>query len=154
MAILTNPGNEQHELSVLAQGLLATDRFTFDLSKPYAAGATAANTQIVIGHVPTDCVLVPHLSTVSIPALDTDGDATAKVKLGTFDDDAALLGETAAGAPVVKFGHELIQAEGIGSQVRPTAIVLTVSAAAAAAATTGVIQADLVFRAFNPMIDS
>lgn len=154
MAILKNPGNEQHELSVLAQGLLATDRFTFDLAKPYAAGATTADTRIVIGYVPTDCVLVPYLSKVSIPQLDTNGSATAKVKLGTLDDDDALLAETGAGAAVVKFGHELIQAKGIGSQAQPTAIVLTVSAAAATAAATGVIQADLVFRAFNPLTDS
>jgi hypothetical protein len=151
MGILKNPANEQHELSVLAQGVLATDRYVFHHKAAYATGIATVNTQVVIGYVPVDCVLVPRLCRIQVPKLST---STGAIKIGTFGDDDALLGATNVNAAFTKFGHELNQAEGIGSATEKTAIVMTISTGLAAVDdNAGAVVADLVFRARNPFTD-
>jgi len=61
MATHKNPANENRGLSLLAQGIIGFDRYTFDLEASYATGADADESIIVIGYVPADCVLIPHL---------------------------------------------------------------------------------------------
>jgi hypothetical protein len=154
MSTLENPANRQHELSVLAQGVLATDTFTFDLAAAYAAGLDEADA-IVIGHVPVDCVLVPWLCKFSVPVLDEQAETPpGEFQIGTEAEPDALLAATGADAPVVKYGHQLKQAEGIGSTTERTPILLTVSTGLGeATASGGVITAELVFRATNPFVD-
>lgn len=154
MATLKNPANEQRGLSVLAQGVLAFDRFTFDLTKSYATGAAADETILVLGYVPVDCKLVEHLSRIYLPVIDAGGVPTGDYEIGTLTDTDALLasraGESAAGM-IVGAGW-LRQTTSIGSQTEATAIVLRVSNVIATLGT-GAIVFEPVFRAWNPSID-
>lgn len=154
MATFKNPANEQHELSVLAQGVLATDRFTFNLAASYATGAGADESLIVLGYVPSDCKLVEHLSRLYLPILDTNGAPTGDYEVGTEADTAALLATAAAEtAASARFGEDWIrQTTSIGSKTERTAIVLRVSNVIATLGT-GTIVFEPVFRAWNPFID-
>lgn len=154
MATHKNPENAQHELSVLAQGLLAFDRFEFSLAASYASGAGADESILVIGVVPPDCVLVPHLSRLSLPVLDTNGAPTGDYEVGTLADTDALLATRAAEtAAAVTFGEDwLVPTSPIGAPGVSTDIVIRVSNAIATLGT-GTIVLDAVFRAWNPIID-
>lgn len=154
MATHKNPKNAQHVLSVLAQGLLAFDRFEFSLAASYASGAGADESILVIGIVPPDCVLVPHLSRLSLPVLDTNGAPTGDYEVGTLaDTDALLLTRQAETAAAVTFGEDwLVPASPIGAKDVATEIVIRVSNAIATLGT-GTIVFEPVFRAWNPLID-
>ncbi len=154
MATFKNPANERPGLSVLAQGLLAYDRFEFDLSKPYAVGAGADESIIVIGYVPVDCVLVPQLTKLTIPQLDSNGAPTGDYYVGTLADTDALKGTAAAETATVLFGEDFLAPTApVGSQAEATAIVIHVHNVIATLATTGKIVFEPVFRAWNPAID-
>lgn len=155
MATFKNPVNEQHELSVYAQGTLAVDRFTFDLGASYASGAGADESIIVIGYVPVDCKLVEHLSRLYLPQLDSNVSPTGDYEVGTIASTAALLASRAAEtAAAVTFGEDwLRQTTSIGSQTDRTAIVIRVSNVIATLGT-GVIVFEPVFRVWNPSFDS
>lgn len=154
MATFRNPVNDQHSLSVLAQGILAYDRFTFDLSASYAVGAGADESLLVIGHVPVDCKLVEHLSRLYLPVLDSNGAPTGDYEVGTIADTDALLATRAAEtAAAVTFGEDWIrQTTPIGSQEDKTDIVIRVSNAIATLGT-GTIIFEPCFRAWNPITD-
>lgn len=155
MATLKNPANEQHELSVLAQGLLATDRFEFDLEAAYADGADEDEAILVLGYVPVDCKLVEQLTRIYVPKMDTNSGApTGDYEIGTTDNTDALLASTAAEtADTTLFGEDLLrQTTAIGSQTAKTAIVMRISNAIATLGT-GKIVFEPVFRAWNPFVD-
>lgn len=154
MATFKNPLNEQHELSVYAQGALALDRFTFDLAAAYASGAVTDESLIVVGYVPVDCKLVEQLSRLYLPQLDSNVSPTGDYEVGTLADTDALLASRAAEtAAAVTFGEDWIrQTTSIGSQTERTAIVIRVSNVIATLGT-GVIVFEPVFRAWNPIID-
>lgn len=154
MATHKNPLDAQHILSVLAQGVLAFDKFVFDLAANYAAGAGADESLIVIGVVPADCVLVPHLSRLSLPVLDAGGAPTGDYEVGTVADTDALLASRAAeSAAAVIFGEDwLVPAAPIGSKSEDTLIVIRVSNAIQQLGT-GKIVFEPVFRAWNPLTD-
>jgi hypothetical protein len=154
MATHKNPANANRDLSVLAQGQLGFDRFTFDLEASYAAGCEAADSLIEVGFVPPDCKLVEHLSRIYIPELDTNGSATGDHSLGTAASAAALLASTdSSTASTVYFGEDLLrQTASIGAHAEPTPIYIKVINIIATLGT-GVIVFEPVFRAWNPAID-
>ncbi len=154
MATFKNPGNTGRDLSLLAQGVLGYDKYTFDLSASYATGAGADESLIVIGYVPADCVLIPHLSRLSLPVLDTNGAPTGDYEVGTIADTDALLATRAAEtAAAVSTGEDLLYpTTGIGSATEPTAIVIRVSAVIATLGT-GTIVFEPVYRARRSLLD-
>lgn len=154
MATFKNPENEQRDLSVLAQGVLGFNRFTFDLEAAYAADLGAADDLILIGYVPPDCKLVEHLSRLYIPELDTDGSPTGDHSVGTAAAPAALLASTASETvSTVYFGEDLLrQTVSIGSTSEATPIYIKIINVVATLGT-GVIVFEPVFRAYNPLID-
>jgi hypothetical protein len=154
MATLKNPAHYSNQFSVLAQGLLAFNRFTFDLTASYAAGAATDETLIVIGYIPVDCVMVPHLSRLAMPQMDSHGSPTGDWEVGIASNTDALLGTTAAEtAAAVTFGEDWLRpAEVIGSRTEETPILVRVSNVIATLGT-GSIVFEPCFRAWNPLID-
>ena len=154
MATFKNPQDTNRGLSVLAQGLLVFDRFVFKLSAAYAAGAAADESDIQIGEVPVDCVLVPHLSRLSVPVLDSNGSPTGDYSIGTLAAPALLKAAAAAETAAVLFGEDWnVPAGPVGSPSAPTPIVLHVTNVIATLGT-GDIVFEPVFRAWNPAIDA
>lgn len=155
MATHKNPADENRGLSVLAQGVLAYDRYTFDLEATYAIGADANESILILGYVPTDCVLVEHLSRLFVPQIDSDGVPTGDWEVGTLSDTDALISSTAAETTdTVFFGEDFTrQTTPIGSETEPVAIVMRMSSAIATLGT-GVIVFEPCFRARNPIIDA
>lgn len=154
MATFKNPANDRPGLSVLAQGVVAHEKFEFDLAAGYADGHSALNSEIVLGYVPADCKLIPHLCRITFPKMD--GADTARIKIGYTDgaEDglvAQLSGLNAASKDVV--GGTFKASADVGSTKEPVAIIAKMSTAAATAQTTGKIVVELAYRAFNPFTD-
>jgi hypothetical protein len=126
------------------QVLDITDRRTFP-------AAAALGDQIQIGVVPAGCTLLPHLTRIRIPVLDTG--ATGKYKLGTAANATAVAAELAATAAQTLFGEDLVQTGVVGSATDDTPIYLTVSVAIATQAAAGKIVCDLAFRAYDVDVD-
>lgn len=141
------------KVTPFAVGALYVDRQAFDLSDAaYKPSALASGDKIQIGVVPAGCALVPQLSTGKVPILDTNGAATAAYTIGTADDADALLASKDGDAAVTVSPGDLLGAT-VGSPEEDTPIYLTLTAAAATLATSGVITCDWVFRAWQPEID-
>jgi len=151
MATFKNPDNARRDLSVLAQGVVGYNRFTFDLSASYATGAGADESLIEIGFVPPDCKLIPYLSRLSIPQLDSNGGPTGDYEVGITGSTAALKAAAAAETAVVLSGEDFIDAD-IGSQTAAVPVYLRVSNVIATLGT-GTITFDVAYRAWNSDLD-
>lgn len=138
-----------------ASGELLLDRQVTNLATPgYWPPAIALGDQLQIGKVPAGCVLVPWLCNIALPQLDSNGSATLSVSIGTAATPAALKATAAAGAAANVAGSALAPGVVIGDPVNDTPIFLTATAAAATAAQTGKVIADLVFRPWRDDTDT
>lgn len=155
MATFKNPANTGRDLSLLAQGVLGYDKYSFALNGSYASGAGADESLIVIGYVPADCVLIPHLSRISLPVFDSDGSPTGDVEIGTVADTDALKASFAAetAAAVLTAEDLLYPAAVVGSKTVPTAIVIRVVNVIATLGT-GTIVFEPVYRAWRDDLDA
>jgi hypothetical protein len=136
-----------------ANGALYIDRQITDLSDTAQVPASLDNGDLVqIGVVPAGTKLVPRLSTLQVPKLDTNGAATGKFKIGTSSTADALVAETSAGSSVSDLQTNFKDVE-IGSATDDTKIYLTLSAALATQATSGKIKFDLALRAWDSVVD-
>lgn len=137
-------------------GDLLLDRQITNLAdRSFIPAALANGDNIQIGVVPAGCKLVAHLSTIQVPALDTNGTPTVKYKIGSVATVAALAAEKTPGAAasIVATTDFIAGAAGFGSPTDDTPIYLTLSAAIATQAATGKIIADWVFRNWDPSVD-
>lgn len=140
-------------VTATAAGALYVDPQSVDIADAsLALGALAVNDTIQIGVVPAGHVLVPHLSTLSVPVLDSNGTATGKVSIGTTADAASLLAATSVGSAISK-GVGTLLAGAVGSATEDVPILATVTAAMATQATAGTITGQWVLRAYDPAID-
>ncbi|HET6631509.1 MAG TPA: hypothetical protein VFG73_02220 [Rhodanobacteraceae bacterium] len=139
-------------ITAAASGALYIDKQTFNLAADYGPAALANGDVLSFAVVPAGHVLVPHLSTVSIPQLDSNGAATATYTLGTADDADVLKGAQDGGAAVALGAGELLDVT-VGSPDEDVPLLLTLTAPAATANVSGAIVANLVFRAYNADID-
>jgi hypothetical protein len=126
MATFFNPANRARSgLSIFAAGLMAIDKFTFSLAASYATGAATDESLIEIGIVPAGQVLVPQLSLLDIPVLDSNGAPTGDYEIGTAAVPAALKASAAAETAVVLFGEDWLRPV-IGSETEDTPILIRV----------------------------
>lgn len=156
MATKKNPANEGVAGSLFAAHVVGLQRFEFDLSAGYASGAGTDETLILIGYVPTDCVMVRHLSRAEIPQLDSNGAPTGDYEIGTAADPDALKASAAAETAVVLSGEDWrtdTDTGVIGSQTEETPIYIRISNGIATLGT-GTIVFDLAYRAFNSRTDA
>lgn len=141
-------------VTATAAGAVYIDRQTTDLANTQEFPAAAANAdQIQIGVVPAGHVLVPQLTLIQVPQIDTNGAATGKYKIGTATTLDAVVIEQNGSAAKTLFGKDLVLTGTVGSQTDDTPIYLNVSAAIATQAATGKIVADFAFRAYESSID-
>ena len=154
MTIYTN-AHQVPAVTPFATGALYLDRQEVNLAAPGFWPATiAVGDQIQIGVVPPNAVLVPWLSNINLPVLDSGPSGTLSVSIGTQLTPAALHATAAAEAATNIAGSALTQNVVIGDPVNATPIYITATAAAVKAAVTGTIVADLVFRAWNNPVDA
>lgn len=154
MATFKNPANENRDVSLLAAGVIGWDRYEFNLAASYATGCGADESLIVIGYVPADCVLIPHLSRLYIPQLDAHVSPTGDHEVGILTNTDALLASIASEtAATTYFGEDfLVPAEVIGSATAPTPIVIRVVNVIATLGT-GTIRFEPAYRARRSVID-
>lgn len=142
-------------ITAFAVGAVYIDRQTTNLADPTQwPAAPASGDQIQIGVIPAGHVLVPHLSLIRVPELDSNASATGKFKLGTDAANTAVAVEQNAGGDIVLSGEDLVLTGTVGSQTDDTPIYLTLSAALATKVTTGKIVADLAIRSYRQDIDA
>jgi hypothetical protein len=115
--------------------------------------------KLQIGVIPAGATLIPDLSTVRIPVIDTNGAPTATGTIGTPDRSNSLAVTQTLSAPVYLRGYDLnyngqdTDTTIYGSADSDIQILLTLTAAVATQAITGRIVCDFAFRAFNPLLD-
>lgn len=140
-------------VTATAAGALYFDQQSVDITdSSLNLGTLALNDTIQIGVVPAGHVLVPHLSTLSVPKLDTNGTATGTVSIGTSADADSLLAATSVGAAISK-GVGTLLAGAVGSADDDVPILAKVTAALATQATAGTITGQWVLRAYDAAID-
>lgn len=136
-----------------AAGALYLDKQSVGLSDPALnLDALAAGDAIQIGVVPAGHVLVPKLSTLDLPVLDTGASGTGEFSVGTSDDPDGLAPAAAGTAAVAKGVGDLAGAA-IGSPLNDVPILLTCTSACTTQATTGEITGDWVLRAWDARVD-
>lgn len=142
-------------VTAFASGQLLLDKQVTTIGDARAWPSAPANgDQIQIGVVPAGHVLVPQLSQLLVPRLDTNAAATGKYKIGTATTVDAIAAEVSAGTAQSLRGNSLvIGGPVIGDPEVDTPIFLSLSAALATAATSGQVVAELVFRAWDTAVD-
>lgn len=141
-------------ITAFAVGAVYTDTQITDLSQRTDFPAAAANgDQIQIGIIPAGHVLVPQLSLLQVPQLDSNGAATGKYKIGTADAIAAVAAEQNGSAAVSLFGEDFVLTGTVGSPTDDTPIFLSLSAAIATQAAAGKIVFQPAIRAWRTGID-
>lgn len=109
---------------------------------------------IQVGVVPAGCKLVPHLSRLSIPQLDTNAAPTGDYTVGSADDPDALKGSAAAETAVVLSGEDFTAGtSALGAKYVDVPIYVKAVADFATTAAAGKITADWVYRAFDSAVD-
>jgi len=153
MTIHKNPTLARAIATPEAAGQTAVNPSVFDFGNAgYRPAALAVNDKIEVGIVPAGFVLVPQLSLLIIPALDSDGTPVGSASLGTAADPDALAA-SAVGARTL-FGEDFTLNTGpIGSQTEATPIYLHFTVASDAVPTTGKIRADWVIRPWEAVVD-
>lgn len=136
-----------------ASGALYLDIQSTNLSNAtYWPAGLAIGDTVQIGVIPAGMVLVPQLSSLVLPKLDSNASPTGRVSIGTANQAAALLASTAVGTAASLFGAQLLQAS-IGSPDTDIPVLLTVTAAFATEVATGKIAFEPVLRAWRDDVD-
>ncbi len=155
MATYANPAAERSLSNTDRAGTVVVNPFAFDVANTaYKPASLVSTDKVQIGIVPAGCVLLPHLSLVRIPILDTNGAPTGSASIGTAASAAALKATAAVNAAQTLSGEDFLLTSGpIGSKTVDTPIYLTFTASVATLQTAGTIYADLAIRAWDTTID-
>jgi hypothetical protein len=155
MTTYANPAAERSMANNDRVGDLVVNPFAFDVANAaYKPASLAISDKVQIGIVPAGCVLLPHLSLIRIPALDTNGSPTGSASIGTSASAANIKATTSVSAAQTLSGEDFLLTNGpIGSRTVDTPIYLTFTAAVATLQTTGTIYADLAIRCWDKTID-
>lgn len=155
MATTYNPAVRQAKPVPTSAGALKVLREIYTLGSSYASTDINNNDLIQVGVVPAGCKLVPHLSSISIPAIDSNGAPTGDYMLGTATDADALKGSAASETAVILSGEDFDQVNGvIGSKTADVPIYVKAVADSATTPTTGSFIANWVIRPFEAGIDT
>lgn len=145
-----------------AVGPLIHDRRTFDLaaSAGYRPASLVNGDDIILFTVPAGCVLVPHLTRIAFPVIDSNGAPTGQASIGHIVQDAAAVpaslraAATVGTAVRVDSGEDFLQpAAPIGHPTLPTNVILRFTANVATLAASGQIVCDYFVRAYRTDID-
>lgn len=155
MTTYSNPAADRGAANVDSAGVVAVNRFKFDLAQSYAPTDLNNGDLIKIGFVPAGCKLVPHLCCIKVPALDSNGSPTGDYTIGTADDPDALKGSAASETAVTLSGEDFVLATAdIGAKNVDVAVYIKAVADSATTPATGTVVADLAIRAYDSSIDS
>lgn len=131
---------------------IANSKFDFAVAAQRPASIGIGD-MVQVGVVPAGCVLVQHLSRISLPSLDSAGSPTGDYSIGTALVPAALKAAAPAETAVVHTGEDLLAATVIGSRDVDTPVYAVFTTAVATVPTTGAIVANLAIRAFDGGFD-
>lgn len=155
MATYKNPAVLQGKAVPQQAGeLVLPAREVFDFANTAYKPAAIVNTdKIQIGVIPAGCKLVPHLASIQIPIIDTNGAPTGQASIGTATTPAALKAAAAvSGAAQRLTGEDLLPAD-IGAKDVDVPVYLTFTANVATLQTVGKILADLPVRSYDSSVD-
>lgn len=156
MANTYNPAVKQGVAVPDSAGDLKLNRFIYDFAQTSYADADINDLDtIVIGVVPAGCKLVPHLSRIVIPQLDTNGAPTGDYQIGTVTDPDALKGSAAAETAVILSGEDFtVLTSELGAKASDVEVVISAIGNVATTTTTGKIIAELVVRPYDSRLDA
>lgn len=156
MANTYNPAVKQGVAVPVSAGDIVMNRFIYDFAQTSYADADINDTDtITIGVVPAGCKLVPHLSRISIPILDTNGAPTGDYSLGTATDPDALKGSAAAETAVVLSGEDFtVLTSELGAKASDVEVILTAIGNVATTTAVGKIYVELAIRPYDSRLDS
>lgn len=155
MADFANPNINDVLPNVPDTGTIAFNRFIYDQAADYHSDDINVGDRIQIGVVPAGQVLVPHLSRLSLPALEGASPAS-DYTIGTDADPDALKGSAASETAVVLFGEDwLAPAASVGHPSQDTPIYITfITADQVNEAVTGQIVFEPALRAWRDDLDA
>ncbi|GEM_PF-5931175 len=130
-------------------GAVYVDRQSIDLS---GAPAYLNGDVIQVGVVPAGSKLIPHLTRLSFPVLDSNATPTGTYNVGTLVTPTALATGLTAGTAVTRNVGSLPDVA-IGDPDVEVPIYLTLTAALATQAAAGKVQLDLAVRAWDHAVD-
>lgn len=134
-----------------ASGAVYIDRQVTQLADPVSfPHGLQIGDQVQVGIIPAGHVMLPYLSVINIPKIDTNAAATGTYNLGT-DATPNLFGAALNAGQVKKAA--LTGLDVVGDQEVDTPIYITVTAALATQVTTGRIVLDIAMRAWRSETD-
>lgn len=155
MATYKNPAVLAAKATPTCAGQPKINREVFDFANTaYRPAAIGVGDLIQIGVVPAGCKLVPQLSRISVPALDSNGAPTGDYEIGTATDPDALKATAPSETAVTLFGEDFnLTTADIGAKSVDVPIYLRAIAASATAPVAGKVIADLVIRPYDSYVD-
>jgi hypothetical protein len=138
------------------------DRRVFDLAAAagYRPPSLVNTDDIVLFTVPAGCVLIPHLTRIAFPVIDSNGTPTGQASIGHVVQDAAAVpaslraAQSVGTAVRVDSGEDFLQPNvPIGHPTLPTNVILRLTANVATLAASGQIVSDYFVRAYRSDID-
>lgn len=155
MATTYNPAVRQGKAVPTEAGSLKLLREVYTLGSSYASTDINNGDLIQVGVVPAGCKLVPHLSRLSVPAIDSNGAPTGDYTIGSATDPDALKGTAASETAVVLSGEDFDLVNGaLGAKAADVPIYVKAIADSATTPTTGSFVADWVIRPYDSAVDS
>lgn len=135
-----------------ASGAVYVDRQVTQLADPvtFPHGLQVGD-QVQVGIIPAGHVMLPYLSVINFPKLDTNAAATGTYNLGT-DTTPNLFGAAINAGQVKKAA--LTGLDVVGDPEEDTPIYITVTAAIATQVATGRIVLDVAMRAWRSETDA
>lgn len=155
MTTSKNPNVDGPQATPCEAGGLKFNRHVFDFAASYAPAAIAQNDLLQIGVVPAGNKLVPHLSRISVPVLDSNGAPTGDYAIGSEDNDDALKASAASETAVILSGEDFTAVTSeLGALAEDVPIYIKAVNASATSPVTGKVIADLVIRPFDSAFDT
>ena len=155
MATTYNPAVRQGKAIPTEAGALKLLREVYTLGASYASADINNADLIQVGVVPAGCKLVPHLSRLSVPVIDSNGVPTGDYSVGSATAPGALKGTAASETAVTLSGEDFDLVNGaLGAKSVDVPIYVKALADSATTPTTGSFVADWVIRPYESGIDS
>lgn len=156
MATFKNPAVLQGKPVPTQANQIAPVREVFDLANPaYRPAAVANGDRIQIGVIPAGCKLIPHLTCIRLPQIDSNGTPTGQAQIGTANDPDALRAAGAVNAAQTLSGEDFTLATAdLGAKFEDVPVYLAFTANVATLAASGKIVVDLALRPYDSAVDT
>lgn len=156
MTDFKNPATLQGKAIPTEAGDLKINREVFDFANTtYRPAALTTADRIQVGTVPAGCKLVPHLSRLSAPTIDSNGAPTGDYTIGSNGDPDALKGSAPSETAVVLSGEDFLLATAdLGAKYVDVPIYVVPIANSATVPVTGKFIGDWVIRPYDSAVDT